>query len=97
MLQELQKKYPGQYPDKLLRTLQRRVAAWRQEVILEFDDHLLQEDAGLTASSPVLLRAVPMSTPNGLSGALPENGARQPQQKTSGQKVDTQVLTSVDA
>jgi len=29
LLEWLQERYPGQYPDKLLRTLQRRVKAWR--------------------------------------------------------------------
>jgi hypothetical protein len=29
LLEDLQKRYPGQYPDTLLRTLQRRVKAWR--------------------------------------------------------------------
>ena len=29
LLEELQKRYPGQYPDKQLRTLQRRVRQWR--------------------------------------------------------------------
>jgi hypothetical protein len=28
----LQSEYPGVYPDKLLRTLQRRVKAWRRTV-----------------------------------------------------------------
>lgn len=31
LLEWLQDKYPGEYPDKLLRTLQRRVKAWRLE------------------------------------------------------------------
>jgi hypothetical protein len=34
LLQALQARYPGQYPDNLLRTLQRRVSGWRREVIL---------------------------------------------------------------
>jgi hypothetical protein len=29
LLEDLQERYPGQYPDTLLRTLQRRVKAWR--------------------------------------------------------------------
>jgi hypothetical protein len=60
LLQELQAHYPGQYPDNLLRTLQRRVGEWRREVILEFDDGLIREDALLNQSLPAPLRAVPM-------------------------------------
>ena len=32
LLERLQSEYPGVYPDKLLRTLQRRVKAWRRTV-----------------------------------------------------------------
>ena len=31
LLERLQTEYPGRYPDKLLRTLQRRVKTWRHE------------------------------------------------------------------
>ena len=31
LLERLQAEYPGRYPDKLLRTLQRRVKVWRRE------------------------------------------------------------------
>jgi hypothetical protein len=60
LLQELQAHYPGQYPDNLLRTLQRRVREWRREVILAFDDGLIREDALLTQSLPAPLRAIPV-------------------------------------
>ena len=39
---ELQQKYPGQFPSGQLRTLQRRVQAWRAETILSFEDHHLR-------------------------------------------------------
>jgi len=65
LLQELQERYPHRYPDYLLRTLQRRVHTWRSRVILEFDDHLVREDALLNYTFPVTLRAIPMT------GAIP--------------------------
>jgi hypothetical protein len=65
LLQELQVRYPHRYPDYLLRTLQRRVHTWRSRVILEFDDHLVREDALLNHTFPVTLRAIPMA------GAIP--------------------------
>lgn len=39
---ELQENYPGQFFSGQLRTLQRRVQAWRAETILAFDDHHLR-------------------------------------------------------
>ena len=63
LLQELQARYPGRYPDNLLRTLQRRVSEWRREVILAFDDGLMREDALLHQSLPVPLRAIPVKDP----------------------------------
>lgn len=39
---ELQDKHPGQFIPGQLRTLQRRVQAWRAGIILGFDDHHLQ-------------------------------------------------------
>ena len=35
---ELQGRYPGQFADGQIRTLQRRIAAWRAKTILTFDD-----------------------------------------------------------
>ena len=61
LLQELQARYPGQYPDGLLRTLQRRVRLWRRETILAFDEHLIREDASLNQTLPTALRAIPVS------------------------------------
>jgi hypothetical protein len=53
-LLELQARYPGQFPDAQLRTLQRRVQAWRAQVM--FDDQWLQEEtlAGQTFPRPLL-------------------------------------------
>lgn len=64
LLQELQARYPDQYPDSLLRTLQRRVRLWRRETILAFDDHLIREDARLNLTRPTALRAIPVSEPS---------------------------------
>jgi hypothetical protein len=44
VLEEVQQRYPGQYPDAQLRTLQRRVQRWRAQAILVFDDQWVQED-----------------------------------------------------
>jgi hypothetical protein len=41
---ELQERYPGQYRDVWLRTLQRRVHEWRAGMIIEFDDGWLQDE-----------------------------------------------------
>jgi hypothetical protein len=60
LLQELQIHYPGQYPDNLLRTLQRRVRTWRRQMILEFDDHRVSEKNLLDEGLPTSLRATPI-------------------------------------
>jgi hypothetical protein len=44
LLADLQVQYPGQYADPLLRTLQRRVKAWRGTLILAFDTEWLAND-----------------------------------------------------
>ena len=44
VLLELRQRYPGQFPDGQLRTLQRRVLVWRAKVILTFDEQWLQEE-----------------------------------------------------
>ncbi len=59
LLQELQERYPDQYPAHLLRTLQRRVQTWRSEIVLAFDDQLLCADAILNDPLPAPLRAMP--------------------------------------
>jgi len=49
---ELQQRYPGQFPDMQLRTLQRRVACWRATMITTFDDAWLADEVLLEASLP---------------------------------------------
>jgi hypothetical protein len=44
LLTELKQHYPGQFADNQLRTLQRRVQAWRAQAILTFDDQWLEEE-----------------------------------------------------
>jgi hypothetical protein len=44
LLADLQARYPGEYPAGQLRTLQRRVKAWRASAILAFDTRWLDED-----------------------------------------------------
>ncbi len=58
VLQELQQRYPGQYGDAQLRTLQRRVRTWRARAILVFDDGWLEEDMMAGHAFPRPLRAV---------------------------------------
>jgi hypothetical protein len=56
--QRLQQRYPGRFPDVQLRTLQRRVQAWRASVILAFNDQWLQDEVRADQIIPVPLRAV---------------------------------------
>jgi hypothetical protein len=58
VLAELQQRYPGQYPDSQLRTLQRRVKAWRAQAIVLFNDGWLQEERSITGTFPPPLLAV---------------------------------------
>lgn len=55
---ELQHRFPDRYPDVQLRTLQRRIAAWRAMVITTFDDQWLQEELLADVQLPRPLRAV---------------------------------------
>jgi len=57
ILEELQRRYLGQYPDNRLRTLQRRVKVWRARALLQFDDHWLREDVLVGETLPRPLRA----------------------------------------
>ena len=52
LLRELQARYPGQYADGVLRTLQHRVKAWRASVILTFDTEWLDHDPLAGAVAP---------------------------------------------
>ena len=68
---ELQQRYPAQFPDAQLRTLQRRIARWRATVIMTFDDAWLADEVLLDVVMPRPLRAVPLlqeQEPGGRSG-----------------------------
>jgi len=54
---ELQRRDPAHHPDGQLRTLQRRIGAWRAKAILEFADGWLDEDTPLGQLGPGTLRA----------------------------------------
>lgn len=41
---ELQQRYPGEYKNGQLRTMQRYVKAWRSEAILTFDYEWMQDE-----------------------------------------------------
>ena len=58
----LQHRYPGQFPDVQLRTLQRRVKAWRASVIVAFDDQWLGDDLLAERGMPPSLRAVALAS-----------------------------------
>lgn len=66
VLAELQQRYPGQFLDVHLRTLQRRVACWRATMMTMFDDAWLADEVLLEAHLPRPLRAA----------AAPETGDR---------------------
>ena len=40
---ELQQRYPGQFADGQLRTLQRHIAVWRAKTVLAFDDGVMED------------------------------------------------------
>jgi hypothetical protein len=61
LLQDLQVEYPGQYPDGLLRTLQRRVRAWRATIVLAFDDAVVAADRQVLGVAAPHLRAVDLA------------------------------------
>ena len=63
LLRQLQHRHPGDYPDSLLRTLQRRVSAWRAETIIQFDDTGLLDDVLAAAAHPTALRAIALPLP----------------------------------
>jgi hypothetical protein len=56
ILQELQQRYPGRHPDGQLRTLQRRISAWRAKALLAFNDGWMAEDVPLGQQVPGTLR-----------------------------------------
>jgi hypothetical protein len=57
LFQRLQQRYPGEFPDIQLRTLQRRVQEWRHELIIEFDDQWFTDATLLNHSLPLPLKA----------------------------------------
>jgi hypothetical protein len=66
---ELQQHYPGVFANNQLRTLQRRVQAWRAQAILTFDDQWLEEEliAQEVLPRPLGVMLEPMGNP-GLPG-----------------------------
>jgi hypothetical protein len=52
---ELQQRYPEQYPDMQLRTLQRRIAKWRATVVTTFADQWLADEVLADVILPPLL------------------------------------------
>ncbi|HTE20637.1 MAG TPA: transposase family protein [Armatimonadota bacterium] len=60
---DLQLRYPGQYPDAQLRTLQRRVKEWRARIVLTFDEQWLSEELliGRTLPPPLQTLVEPAS------------------------------------
>ena len=58
---ELQFRYPGQFSDGQLRTLQRHIAVWRARTILAFDDGWTDEtiDAGQILPQPLRVAVDP--------------------------------------
>jgi hypothetical protein len=63
LLSLLQERYPGQFPEAQLRTLQRRVKTWRAGMILTFDEGWLREEVLAGQPLPTVLRAVPATVP----------------------------------
>jgi hypothetical protein len=61
LLEDLQAAYPGQYPDGLLRTLQRRVREWRATIVLAFDDAVIAADRAVLGVPSPHLRAIDLS------------------------------------
>ncbi len=67
----LQQRYPGQFPDVQLRTLQRRVQVWRADALLTFDDQWLQEDVLVPQVLPSPLQALSLARSAGPPAELP--------------------------
>jgi len=62
ILQDIQKRYPGKYTDGQLRTLQRRVKAWRAQALIAFDDSWIQSDKMSELDFPKQLRGETLSS-----------------------------------
>lgn len=53
LLDQLQTKYPGDYPDGLLRTVQRRLKVWRSEIARDLVSSSNQTEHKKVASDPL--------------------------------------------
>lgn len=62
ILLDLQKKYPGEYTNGQLRTLQRRVKVWRKNAIITYDDAVFKEGPIIESVSAWDLKAVTIDT-----------------------------------
>ncbi len=62
MLLKLQENYPGEYKNSQLRTLQRRVKAWRKKAIIMYEDKVLEEDLIIKSGGTYKLKAVIVNT-----------------------------------
>ena len=67
LLERLQAEYPGRYPDKLLRTLQRRVKVWRRERVHDlvfgpYGSEAMEPDSPTTAAADSRLAAARLLT-----------------------------------
>ena len=48
---ELRQRYPGQFADGQIRTLQQHIQRWRARTVLTFDEGWLDEAAGIAAQT----------------------------------------------
>ncbi len=70
LFMDLQRRYPGQFPDVQLRTLPRRVQVWRADALVTFDDQWLKEDLLVPTVLPSPLQAQSFTRSAGPSDAL---------------------------
>ncbi len=68
VLAELQKKYPEKYTKGQLRTLQRRIKAWRKKAIIMYDDSLLKTDRLVEDANGGNLKAITVDSSEKLEG-----------------------------
>jgi hypothetical protein len=57
---QLPARYPGTFAAGQVRTFQRRVQAWRQSVLLAYDDHWLRADGLARPQAVGVLQALPL-------------------------------------
>jgi len=70
ILLKLQKKYPGQYSEGQLRTLQRRVKSWREKSIIMYDDNWVKDEALAEGTKIGDLKAITVDRPENLKEAF---------------------------